>query len=54
MHEADSKLREENQALEQLLEERKGAMDEQLSITEGKMAALELVMQEVNPKRLQA
>ena len=54
MHEADSKLREENQALEKVLEERKEAMDVQLSITEGKMAVLELVMQEVNPKRLQA
>jgi hypothetical protein len=38
MHEADSKLRAENQALEKLLEERKEAMDEQLSITDGKMA----------------
>ena len=54
MHEADSKLREENQALEKLLEERKVAMDEQLSITEGKMAKLQLVMLEVNPKKLQA
>ena len=54
MHEADSKLREESHALERLLEERKGATDEQLSITEGKMAALELVMLEVNPKRLHA
>ena len=54
MHEADSKLREENKALEKLLEERKVAMDEQLSITEGKMAKLQLVMLEVNPKKLQA
>jgi len=53
MHEANSKLREENQALERLLEERKAAMDEQLRITEGKMAKLELVMLEVNPNKLQ-
>ena len=54
MHEADSKLREENHALEALLEERKEAMNEQLRVTEGKMAALELVMLEVDPKKLQA
>lgn len=53
MHEADSKLREENQALEKLLEEKKAAMDEQLRITEGKMAELESVVLEVNPKELQ-
>lgn len=53
MHEADSKLREENQALERLLEEKKAAMDDQVRAAEDKVAELQQTLLEVDPKGLQ-